>query len=80
MANDRLMLKCDECGDTFTLAKYWGGGELQAPAALSCEGQKQAAEPFDAWATRHLRDCLGVSGSCFDGLPPRFVVCVEGQA
>lgn len=46
MANDRLMVRCKACRETYTLAKYWGGGEFQHAAALSVEGQRQRAEPL----------------------------------
>lgn len=77
MANDRLMVRCAKCRETYTLAKYWGGGEFQQAAALSVEGQRQAAEPLDVWLTRHGRECLGHFGNDLGGLGDGLVLVAE---
>jgi hypothetical protein len=54
VANDRIYLKCKECGQLMLLFKYWGTDGL----ALYSVTEKRMTE-IEQWATEHLHDRVG---------------------
>jgi hypothetical protein len=71
MANDRLYLKC-RCGETFMLAKFWGGADWAVPH-WDIEVQ------FEEWLNRHAKECMRQWGNSL-GREPGFELRTEATA